>query len=259
MAAGSEPLGTPPAKAVLRRARAILRSFDASSSVLGISELARRSGLPKATVHRLVQELVECELLERDGHRYRLGTWLYELGQRAPAHRSLRVVAAPFLDDLAHVTQETVLLVVPGRSGMLFTEKYVGSRGRGRVVTQLDGRVPPHSAASGKAILAFGPPERVDELCATTGPETQPPLDEPRLRAELAEIRRRGYAVSHIEPAPGYGAIAAPVWSDATVVAALSIVAPGDRLDIGRFSAALQLACTALTRRLRGAHAQAFR
>ncbi|MGW4488715.1 IclR family transcriptional regulator [Amycolatopsis sp. NPDC004368] len=252
------PSANPPEKAVLRRARAILRSFDASSSVLGVSELARRSGLPKATVHRLVQELVECELLERDGHRYRLGGWLYELGQRAPVHRSLRVVAAPSLDDLAHVTQETVLLVVPGRDGMLFTEKYVGSRGRGRVVTQLDGRVPVYSAASGKAILAFGPPERVDAVCASAGPDAYPPLDEPRLRAELQEIRRRGYAVSHIEPAPGYGAIAAPVWSDGAVVAALSVVAPGDRLDVGRFSAALLLACTALTRRLRGARARPF-
>jgi DNA-binding IclR family transcriptional regulator len=243
-----------PAKAVLRRARAILQSYDATSSSLGISELARRSGLPKATVHRLVQELVTCDLLERDGHRYRLGPWLYELGQRAPAHRLLRVAAAPYLDDLSRITQEMALLVVPGRDGMLFTEKYVGSRGRGHIATQFDGRAPMYCAASGKVILAFGPPERVDELCAAglDGWGCYPGTNPRRLRAELREVRRQGYATTRLNIGIEYVAIAGPVWSADSVVAGLSVVAPTGRLDVSRCSPVLLMACDGLSRALRG-------
>lgn len=247
-------------KPVLRKARRLLDAFDAYTPALGITELSRRSGVPKTTCYRLAQELVTCEMLERDGSRYRLGAWLFELGQRVPEHRRLRVAAAPFLEDISRDTHETAALSVPGHDEMLFGEKYVGSHGRGQVVTQVDGRVPLHCAASGKVILAFGSSDRVAHICAR-GLDARTPFtitDPARLRDQLVEVRGQGFAVERQELVVGYGAVAAPVWSRDDVVATLTVVAPVSRLDVNRFSASVRRAASALTSACGGERPAAF-
>ena len=97
---------------VLARARAVLAAFDESSPVLGVGELARRSGLAKSTVHRLCGELVAVRLLEKDDAGYRLGAWLFELGELVPTHRSLSEAAQPILEDLREATHQRVHLAV---------------------------------------------------------------------------------------------------------------------------------------------------
>ena len=69
---------------VIGRAAALLGAFDARHLALGISELSRRSGLPKSTTARLAAELTEHGFLERtDGSGLKLGTKLFELGELA--------------------------------------------------------------------------------------------------------------------------------------------------------------------------------
>ncbi|MGH3359080.1 MAG: IclR family transcriptional regulator [Nocardioidaceae bacterium] len=240
--------------AVLTKARVILEAFDGSTPILGVSELARRCGLPKTTVHRLARGLADCELLERDGDRYRLGPWLFELGQKVPAHRRLRVAAAPFLEGLSRATKETVVLGVPGHGEIFFSEKYVGSRGRGQVVTQIAGRVPMTCGASGKVVLAFGPAARVDAMIDAGLPRSTPfTITDPEvLRRELETVREQEYAAERQELVVGYGAVAAPVWSEDEVIATLTVVAPVSRLDTARFSVAVRLAAESLSVAIRG-------
>jgi len=236
-------------KPVLQKARRLLDAFDAYTPSLGITELSRRSGVPKTTCFRLAQELVACEMLDRDGSRYRLGAWLFELGQRVPEHRRLRVAAAPFLEEISRDTHETAALSIPGHDEILFSEKYVGSQGRGQVVTQVDGRVPLHCGASGKVVLAFGPPERVERMCER-GLEARTPFtitDPERLRDQLEGVRSQGFAVERQELVVGYGAVAAPVWVRSEVVATMTVVAPVSRLDVSRFSVSVLRAASALT------------
>jgi len=239
-----------PGKAVLQKARDILDCFDSHTPELGVNELARRSGLPRTTARRIALELVACELLDRSGGRYRLGAWLAELGARVPAHRSLRVAAAPYLEELSHLTHETAVLALPGHGEILFGEIYVGSRGRGQVVTLVDGRVPLHCGASGKVVLAFGPPE----LLARTvegglAPRTRRTITDPeRLVAELERVREQGYAVDRQELVEGYGAVAAPVRVGSEVIAALTVVAPISRLDVPAFATAVRRTAGDLSR-----------
>ncbi|HYH29160.1 MAG TPA: IclR family transcriptional regulator [Pseudonocardia sp.] len=239
-----------PAKAVLQKARVILDCFDSRTPELGVNDLARRSGLPRTTARRLAQELVACELLDRSGGRYRLGAWLAELAARVPAYRSLRVAAAPHLEELSHVTRETAVLALPGHGEILFGEVYVGSRGRGQVVTLVDGRVPLHCGASGKVVLAFGPPELVARtVAAGLAPRTRRTITDPdRLAAELARVREQGYAVDRQELVDGYGAVAAPVRVGDEVVAALSVVAPISRLEVAPFAVAVRRSAGELSR-----------
>ncbi|MEV0777811.1 IclR family transcriptional regulator [Streptomyces sp. NPDC050433] len=242
----SEPNGD----SLLRKARLILGVFDTGTPVLGLSELARRTGLAKTTVHRVATEMVDVGLLNRHGRRYELGSLLFELGQRVPRTRGLRLIAARYLEDLALTTRETVVLAFPGDQDVLFLEKYFSQRGGGVAVTQVEGRVPFHCGASGKALLAFGDPAlRGRVLAAPLRRRTHWTTTDPaQLAAELEQVRQQGYAVDRQELVAGYGAVGAPVFSAGIAVAALTVTGPIDRLDVPRLAPVVTAAGRALTR-----------
>lgn len=97
---------------MLNRGLALLASYRPGESDLSQTELGRRTGLPKPTVHRLVAELVEWGALERTKTGVRLGQWLYLLGVSAPRIGVLRAYGQPFLDRLHEFTREHVCLSV---------------------------------------------------------------------------------------------------------------------------------------------------
>jgi DNA-binding IclR family transcriptional regulator len=246
---GSTPDATP-LTALIPKVRVILQAFEQQPAILGVSEIARRCLLPKTTVHRLVHELADSGFLVRDGTGYRLGPWLFELGQHVSSHRSLRLMAAPYLEDLSRATGETVMLGLPGNGEVLFAEKYVGARGRGQVVTQVEGRVPLHCGASGKVVLAYGDAEQLAAVIATGLPARTPftVTDPDRLRREVVIVQEQGYAVDREELVVGYGAVAAPVFRKDALAATLIVVAPISRLSVSRFAPAVCTAARGLTR-----------
>jgi len=239
------------------RSAAVLASFDLRRPSLGLSELARRSKLPKATVHRLAGQLVDHGFLERDGDGYRLGLLLFELGQRVPRSRVLRDAALPFLEDLFVASRETVHLAVQVGTNVMYIDKLVG-HSSGRTLSEVAGRLPLHCTATGKAILASLSEAEFDEYVSR-------PLERVTrhtivvadvLRTELASIRRTGWAVERDETTVGYVSVAAPVFQgDGRPLAALSVTGPGRRLDPDRFGPAVRTAARGLTRVLKGAPA----
>jgi len=239
------------------RSAAVLQAFDLRRPSLGLSELARRSQLPKATVHRLAGQLVAHGFLERDGDRYRLGVLLFELGQRVPRSRVLRDAALPFLEDLFVASRETVHLAVQIGTNVMYIDKLVG-HSSGRTPSEVAGRLPLHCTATGKAILASVPEEELDEYLGR-------PLQRVTrhtivvadvLRKEMVSIRTTGWAVERDETMVGYVSVAAPVFSgDGHPLAALSVTGPGRRLDPDRFGPAVRTAARGLTRVLAGAPA----
>ncbi len=138
--AASQPAGE--LSSVLGKARMILDAFDTDHSDLSLTELTRRSGVAKATVHRLAGELVEWGLLERAGTKYRLGLRLFELGQLVPRQRILRDAALPYMEDLLLATQETVHFAVRDGIDVLYIEKIIGHRGLNQQ-SRVAGRLPP--------------------------------------------------------------------------------------------------------------------
>src|SRR5882757_2772111 len=140
---------------VLGRAVAIVSAFNSDDESVKLSELARRTGLPKATVHRFLQQLCGLNLTERTAAGYRLGLRIFEIGMREPVSRDLRA-AVPILGDLRDATHETVHLAVLDGSEVLYVEKLVGHHGP-PLHSRVGGRLPAHCTAVGKALLAFGP------------------------------------------------------------------------------------------------------
>jgi DNA-binding IclR family transcriptional regulator len=251
---------TAPDDAVVARVAAVLGAFDLQRPVLGLSDLARRAGLPKPTVHRLATQLVASGLLERDGERaaYRLGVRLFELGQQVPRPRVLRDAALPFLEDLHVATRETVHLATPSGRHVMYIEKLAG-RPPGRTPSQVAGRLPLHCTATGKALLAHLPRSEVDRYLADPLERVTPhTIVVPAvLRAELAEVRRTGWAIEREETVVGYASVAAPVFDrDARPLAALSVTGPSRRFEPGHLGSTVRTAARGLTRALLGAPAE---
>ena len=237
---------------MLGRAFAILDAFRPGDGDLTLAEISRRTGLAKATAHRLLGELETLGAVERTADGLRLGLRLFEIGQLVPRQRDLLEVSAPFLADLREATRQTVHLAVLDGTEVVYVQKLVGHRGPD-IPSRLGGRMPAYCTAVGKVLLAFGPPEIAEAALAGRLPRRTPrTVVAPGLvRAELAAIRRRGVAEEHEESAPGIACVAAPVLdADAFPTAAVSITGWAGRLDVRRLAPAVRTAALGISRLL---------
>lgn len=235
---------------VTSRALAVLGAYDASHPALTLSALASRAGLPLSTAHRLVGELAEWGALQRqpDG-RYVVGQRLWDLGLLAPVSRGLRDLALPFLQDLSAATGENAHLAVRDGTSALYVERISG-RSSVPIVSRSGTRLPLHATGVGKVLLAHAPESVVDEALRRARRATPFTVVEAgRLRRQLAEVRRRGFALTAEEMTLGTSSVAVPV-TDGTgeVSAALGVVAAATRRDLVRRVPALQVAARGIAR-----------
>jgi DNA-binding IclR family transcriptional regulator len=235
---------------VTARALAVLGAFDSDHPALPLSALARRAGLPLSTTHRLVAELSAWGALDRrpDG-AYVVGRRLWDLGLLAPVSRELRDVALPFLQDLSAATGENAHLAVRDGTSALFVERLSG-RSAVAIVSRTGSRLPLHATGVGKVLLAHAGPEVVTQVLRRPRRVTPYTVVDPAvLRRQLADVRRRGYAVTGEEMSLGAASVAVPVrGSDDHVVAALGVVTASSRRDLARLVPALQVAATGIGR-----------
>ncbi|WP_150253117.1 IclR family transcriptional regulator [Nocardiopsis deserti] len=240
---------SPDGESVITRAVRILDAFGPESTVLTLSEVSRRARLPLATTARLVKEMTRHGLLDRDEQRQVLiGTRMWELAERASPVKDLREAALQYMGDLHSVVGHSNQLGVMEGDEVLFVERLTAP-GSVVNVTRIAGRLPLHASSAGLVLLAHAPGQRQERVLegplAAYTPHTL--VDGRALRAEMAEVRRRGFAFcpGHIHTdATG---IAVPVRQDGRVVAALGLVVPNDEAA-WTFSRPLVLAGLALGR-----------
>lgn len=206
-------------RSVLGRAFDILDCFGADVPEQTIAGVCSQTGLPPATVHRMLAHLVEWGAVERASRgRYRLGRRLWRLGWGVPEVRRLRDVARPSLVDLYTTTGAPVALWSRERDDAILSDLIAGHKASGS--WQPARRVPLTDGAGGLAMLAHLP---LEELLNT-------PLRQSRedgdfvLRQRLGEVRRVGYAVSRSEESGQATLVAAPIFDEeGQVRAAVSI------------------------------------
>ncbi|GFN24230.1 IclR family transcriptional regulator [Thermanaeromonas sp. C210] len=212
----------------LERALTILEALAGEKEGLGLNEVARRVGLHKSTVYRLLQTFKEYGYVEReaDHGKYRLGLKILELSGQILDRIDVRTIAHPFLEELAAKSNEVAHLVIPDGDEAVYIDKVEGNRTI-RMHSQIGRRVPLHSTAVGKAILAYLTWPEVQDLLARKGlPRfTARTITEwTELAKELEGIRQRGYAVDNGENEEGIRCVGAPIFDyQNRVVAALSI------------------------------------
>jgi DNA-binding IclR family transcriptional regulator len=218
-----------PGVSVTARALRVFETFSPRHRLLGLTDIARRAGLPLSTVHRLVAELTAWGALERaDDGRYRMGLRLWEVATLAPRGLSVREAALPFLEDLYEATHQNVHLAVRDGTEALYLERLSG-RAAVAVVSRVGGRLPLHATGVGLVLLAHAPVELQEAVLArplerfTSRTVTSPTA----LRRLLAQVRRARVAVSDGLLDLAALSVAAPVTHpEDGVVAALSVVVP---------------------------------
>ena len=197
------------------RALRVLCAFDDAAPELGVSEIARRLGLSRTVVQRLLHKLEAHRFLEQDqdSRRYRVGVQAFRVGNLFAPGRRFEEAARPEMDALAGRTGFTVYLSVLRGDDMVMTAAVEG-RGPIRYYARVGQSLPLHSSATGKVALAQLGTARAAELLARTGMRrmtAQTVTDRRALLAQLAEVRARGHSVNWEENTAGVASIAAPI------------------------------------------------
>lgn len=243
---------------MLRRGLAVLECFADGGAEKTVSELCARTGLPPATVHRLLAVLVDWGGVEKVSRgRYRLAVRLWRLGALVPTARTLRDVALPYLEDLYEATHGVVHLAVADGTDTLYIEKISG-RSAPSVSSSVGARLPLHAVGPGKVLVAFGPPDLLDRVVATgLAPQTPETItDEAAFRRAMSQIRATGFAVSREEMSLGTASVAAPIFAGRTAVASVSVVTTPDRLQVPVLAPLVTTIARAITRTLSRAEAR---
>ena len=210
------------------RVLSILELVGNTRRGISLSELARRLEVPKSSCHCLVVTLERRGYLVRNSAtgRYMVGSKLFSLGELALNGIAVREQAAPFLRDLMESTRLTVHLAIPDHGNAVIIDK-VAAPGLVQMATWVGKRFDLHCSGVGKALLAFMP--EAEFLKIVHGPgltryNENTLTSVRRLIEEVAEIRRRGYAVEDEEGEIGCRCIGSAIFDrTGTAIASVSV------------------------------------
>jgi IclR family transcriptional regulator, acetate operon repressor len=210
------------------RVLALLTSFDDSRVELSVTEMAAALGVHKSTASRLAGVLERAGLLTRSGRRFRLGLEVIRLGTLAMRSTDFVAWMQPAMEKLAEQTGETVNLAVPDGEYVLNVAEIPSTFLLNSSGGWIGRRIMPHVVADGKVLMAYGAlavPQHLERYTAGTI------TDHDALDAELAAVRRNGYATAVGEFEEGLVAAASPVFGGTgACIAALSVSGPAFRM-----------------------------
>ncbi len=212
----------------------------ARSGPLPARDAATRLGLPRSSTYRFLQTLERRGFAARDGKDgFCIGSGLLALANGPRHRRDVRDVALPHMRRLSADFGESVFLTVQQAGDAVVIEKVSPAA---PVLLQLDvgHRLPLHSGALAKVLLAFGPPASRPRLGRRLPRVARGTVTDPRrLERQLGAIRTQGYAVTREEAIPGSWGVGVPVLSPATgfAIASLVLGGPVQRYDERRIPA----------------------
>lgn len=219
------------------------RAFDIMEALCGardgmlIHELTACTGLHKSTVHRMLASMAARGYVRKDedSGRYRMTTKLYALSGQVVDNLDLVQIARRPMEDLCHKVHETVHLVVPEGTDIVYVHKVEADQGAIRMFSRIGMRRPMYCTGVGKAMMACMSDEEVDQIWAHSDIQAYTPhtiVTRERLHDVLDAVRQRDCAFDNEENELGVRCIAAAI-RDYTgkVCGALSISAPLIRMS----------------------------
>lgn len=226
----------------LDRAVQILRCFGAMSAHLGVTDIARMTGLSTSTTHRLLKSMAANGLVHQDStHHYSLGPLIVQLANNGAIPTTLRQAALPAMTRLRDQVNETVGLheLMPNgyRAVIDQVESHQALR---RTYTEFGIPLPLPHGAPGRTILAFLPEERRQWwLSQDLPPETSAtPAPPEEVRRDMDATRTRGWAHPMGERTPGIRSVASPLFNHTgEPVGAISVSVPTVRMSDERAQA----------------------
>lgn len=230
---------------VLDRAMALLEVLSHHGPDLTLVQISDFLKLHKSTAHRLIMVLERHRLIEKNSNtgKYRLGLKLFELGTKAIGQLDLRERSRPFLERAVLETGETGHLCVYDDGEVVYLDKVEPTRSV-RLTSSVGRRNPGYCTAVGKAMMAFLPAPEVEVAARKHGFErlTRKTISNvAELKADLAKVRKLGYAVDNEEHEDGVLCVGAPVWSFGQhPIAAISVSGPTFRFSAEKIPSAAQ-------------------
>lgn len=215
------------------RALALLEALAAAPTSLGVTELARQVGLPQGTTHRLLLSLLERGYVRRDRHRrYAVGLAAMALGNSA--YREFETSSTRYLAELVALSGETANLAVLDGTHMRYVAQSPSPHSL-RIFAEVGRRVPLHSTAVGKAVLAAMAPAAAERLVpllplAPTSPHTITTRE--ALLAELRRVREAGFAFDEQEQEEGVRCVGVALPEVGGLWSAVSVSGPTERFTV---------------------------
>lgn len=199
----------------VERALLLVDVLASEKREMSLTEISRRVGWPKSTVHGLLSTLRDFQYIDQSpvtGH-YQLGVRLFELGTLVARNWDVRTAAKPIMLQLNNTLGETVQLATEDNGEVLYLEK-VDSTHLMRIVSEVGIRLPMHCSGLGKVLLAHKTPAEVKWIISQKGmpaltSKTVTSMAE--LEKELAEVRKVGYGFDNSEVMDGLRCVAAPI------------------------------------------------
>jgi IclR family transcriptional regulator, acetate operon repressor len=216
--------------AVEQAARLLFCLADAESSHLSLTEICDRADMHKSHTFAILHTLQKFGLAQRNvaGSGYSLGPGLIALSRKVLDDFNLPRIAEPILEELAKEARSTATLGLIVEKHLVIAAKYEDRRDIGVATVRIGRRWPLSHGAEGKAIASFLSEEKLnellqeDELYFHGKPEK---LDKKRLRKEITECRKFGYALDLAEINQKFNAVAAPVLGpDGTPIGDINII-----------------------------------
>jgi DNA-binding IclR family transcriptional regulator len=232
----------------------IMRVFDEPGARFRLDEVAVRSGLPRSTVHRILDQLLVTGWIQRRPEGYALSAGASAARHSLAEHPELRSVAAPVLNRLHLDTGLVIHLGVLVGADVLVLDRIAGRAPSG-LPTRVGIRVPAHATAMGKAILAQLPAEEVDALYAPGITKRTPGTiaDLATLHQELSRVRaRHGLAFENQEFVLGASALGVAVHDEAGLLGAISLGGPVTLEKLERLGPLMLRAGAHITQKLAG-------
>lgn len=210
----------------LARGLAVIRCFDSERPQMTLSEVARETGLTRATARRFLLTLVEIGYVRTDGRQFALTARVLELGYSYLSGLSLPELAQPHLEALSAELHESTSASVMDGHDVVYVAR-VPTRRIMSVGINLGTRFPAYATSMGRVLLAGLDATSLDEYLATAEfePLTASTVHEPEaLRRIIAQAARDGYASVSEELEVGLRSIAVPVHNrDGRVIAAINV------------------------------------
>lgn len=210
----------------LARGLSVIRAFDDDHPEMTLSDIARRTGLTRATSRRFLLTLVELRYVKTDGRRFALTPRVLELGFSYLSALSLPEIAQPHLDQLTASIHESTSASVLDGTDIVYVAR-VAARRILSVRINIGTRFPAYATSMGRVLLASFSPEELDEHLAGIdfeGLTSHTITSRKALVQELAHVREQGWAIVDQELEEGLRSIAVPIiHSSGTVIAAVNV------------------------------------
>ena len=219
----------------LQKALDILNCFIRKSS-WGVTELSEYLGLNKSNVHSILSTFTAMEYLRQDKEtgKYKLGLAVYTLCHALGDELIIGNIAQPYMQELSDWSGEQVYLGVPYGDEVIYVNSAYPMESINLMRTIMGERTRMYCTGLGKAMMAYLPNEDVNRYLQKELPAcTDYTITDPEtLRAELKQIRERGYAIDNMEHEFGIKCVGMPILNrQQKLEAAISISGPSLRFS----------------------------